>query len=151
MMAGVEEGSCRAGPLTCGVWHYPQIGDRQCPHWVKLQDPQLLSEKCWVVPRKQRVHFGTGRRILITYWYNSIFSAGYNWRLYVWYSFQSQEVLKKDMRGEGFNLTRKGSSFSFVSIAIHSIIIWAIMIDDWIFTSPVRISQVPASKLSTLG
>ena len=33
----------------------------------------------------------------------------------------------------------------------HSIIIWAIMISDWIFTSPVRMTRVPDSKLSTLG
>ena len=26
MMAGVGGESCRAGPLTCGVWNYPLIG-----------------------------------------------------------------------------------------------------------------------------
>ena len=54
-----------------------------------------MSEKCWVGLGKQRVHIGTGGRILATYWYSSIFSGGQNCCLYVCCLFQSQEVFKK--------------------------------------------------------
>lgn len=48
MMAGVGGGSCRAEPLTCGVWHYPQIGsvhtELRCrtPSWC-----QRSAGWCW--------------------------------------------------------------------------------------------------------
>ena len=37
--------------------------------WSLVSDSASLSppEKCSVVPGKQRMHFGTGRRILVTY------------------------------------------------------------------------------------
>lgn len=50
-----------------------------------VSDSASLSppEKCSLVPGKQRMHFGTGRRILVTYWYSSIFSGGHNQCLYI--------------------------------------------------------------------
>lgn len=114
MMAGVVGGSCRAGPLTCGVWHYPQIGSVHTE--LSCRTPSCCQRSagscrgnnaCMLEPGEASSLIRTTRSFLVAI--TNVFM------LHVYFKVRS---FKKDMCGEGFDWTWKGSSFSFVSMAI---------------------------------
>ena len=113
MMAGVGGGSCRAGPLTCAVWNYPQIGSVHTE--LSCRTPQLLSQKCWVVLGNNACMLELEEASSLMSTTRSLLVAITNvFKLDVYFKVRS---FKEDMCGEGFNWTWKGYSFSFVSMA----------------------------------
>ena len=114
MMAGVGGGSCRAGPLTCGVWNYPQIGSVHTE--LSCRTPSCCHRSagwCWgnnacmLELEEASSLISTTRSFLVAI--TNVF------KLDVYFKVRS---FKEDMCGEGFNWTWKGYSFSFVSMAI---------------------------------